>query len=88
MTAAHAACRVLAVQVANRARMAKAKDGDNFTATGGSALGVDLDPRRFLALCLAENERRLAPYDARLLRPRLMPAAARLGMRVLRRARQ
>ena len=78
----------LAAQIANRARTAKAKDGDNFTVTGGSALGVDLDARRFLGLCLAENERRLAPYDARLLRPRLMPGAARLAMRLLGGARQ
>ena len=73
----------LGVQIAKRARMAKAVDGDNFTVTGGAAIGVDLDPRRFLALCLAENERRLAPYDARLLRPRLMPAAARVVSRLL-----
>ena len=78
----------LAVQAANRARMAKVTGGDNFTVTGGGSLGIDLDPRRFLALCLAENERRLAPYDARLLRPRLMPCAARLALRLLGSARQ
>ena len=77
----------LAAQAANRACMAKAKDGDNFTMRGGSALGVDLDARRFLALCLAENERRLAPYDARLLRPRLMPAASRVALGLLSGAR-
>ena len=73
----------LVVQAANRLSSAKAVDGNNFTRTGGTALGLDLDPRRFLALCLAENERRLAAYDARLLRPRLMPAAARLAIRLL-----
>ena len=67
-------------------RLATAKeiDGDNFTRKGGSAIGIDIAPRRFLALCLAENERRLSRYDPRLLRPRLMPAAARLAMRLLR----
>jgi hypothetical protein len=78
----------LAVQVAKRAAMAKATNGDNFTVTGGAALGIDLDPRGFLTLCLAENERRLAPYDARLLRPRLMPTAARLAARLLGRAKR
>lgn len=73
----------LAVQVAKRVSTAKSVDGDNFTRTGGAALGIDLDGRRFLALCLAEQERRMAPYDARLLRPRLMPAAARLAMLLL-----
>jgi hypothetical protein len=73
----------LAMQAVNRLSSAKAVDGNNFTRTGGAALGLDLDPRRFLALCLAENERRLTPYDPRLLRPRLMPAAARLAMRLL-----
>lgn len=73
----------LAVQIAKRLATAKSVDGDNFTRTGGASLGLDLDARRFLALCLAENERRLAGYDPRLLRPWIMPAAARLAIRLL-----
>lgn len=73
----------LAVQVAKRLSIARSVDGDNFTRTGGAALGIEMDARSFLALCLAENERRLAPYDGRLLRPRIMPAVARLAMRLL-----
>lgn len=74
----------LAVQFWKRLGTAKEIDGDNFTRKGGSAIGIDIAPRRFLELCLAENERRLSPYDARLLRPRIMPAVARLAMRLLR----
>jgi hypothetical protein len=73
----------LAVQVAKRVNTAKAVDGDNFTRKGGESLGIDLAPRSFLALCLAENDRRLAGYDRRLLRPRIMPGVARLAIRLL-----
>ena len=37
----------------------------------------------FFALCTAENERRLAPFDARLLRPRMMPALVRFAARFM-----
>jgi hypothetical protein len=74
----------LAVQIWKRLRTAKEIDGNNFTRKGGSAIGIDIDPRRFLELCLRENERRMSRYDPRLLRPRIMPAAARLAMRLLR----
>jgi len=75
----------LAVQILKRLSTAKEIDGDNFTRKGGSAIGIDIAPRPFLELCLAENERRLSRYDPRLLRPRIMPAAAHLAMRLLRR---
>ena len=54
-----------------------------FTMASHSAF-EDLSVRSFLELCLAENERRLEPYDARLPRPRLVPAAVRTALRFIR----
>jgi hypothetical protein len=63
----------LACQAWSRLNMARKVDSNNFTATSGSAMGLDISPRSFFAICTAENERRLARFDARLLRPRMMP---------------
>ena len=41
----------------------------------------ELSARSFLELCLQENDRRLAPYDPRLLRPTLIPSSVRLALR-------
>jgi hypothetical protein len=53
-----------------------------FTLASHSSFG-DFSLRSFLELCLAENERRLAPYDPRLLRPQLVPSVAKALTRVL-----
>ena len=74
----------LAVQAWDRLKAARGVEGDNFTATGRDAVGIDLSPREFLMLCLAENDRRLSGYDPRLLRPRIMPALTRMACRFLR----
>ena len=61
------------------------KQDNNFTMTGAKSVGVDLDIRELIELCLAENDRRLSRYDKRLLRPATVPALARLALRFLRR---
>jgi hypothetical protein len=60
---------------------------DNFTMTGGKAVGgMDVGVADLLRLCLAENDRRFAGYDARLRRPTTTPALARLALRLMRRS--
>ena len=52
---------------------------NNFTVTGVSAVGIDVSARELMDVCLAENDRRLGLYDARLLRPRFVPRMVRLA---------
>jgi hypothetical protein len=49
---------------------------DNFTMNAHAQFG-EITPREFVELCLRENEKRLAPYDPRLLRPEFVPSIAR-----------
>jgi len=57
-----------------------------FTLKSHSVFG-DFSLRSFLETCLRENERRLAPYDPRLLRPTLVPSVVRKVVYVLPRRR-
>jgi hypothetical protein len=64
-----------------------APQDNNFTLTGGKALGAaDLSAAALIDVCLAENERRLSGYDARLLRPRTVPGVLRFARRFMRAA--
>jgi hypothetical protein len=56
---------------------------NNFTVNGAEALGSDLNVGELVAVCLSENDRRLAPYDARLKRPRFVPFMARLALKLI-----
>ncbi|MDE2111548.1 MAG: ferritin-like domain-containing protein [Alphaproteobacteria bacterium] len=56
---------------------------NNFTVNGAEQLGVELNPAELLDLCLSENDRRLSAYDARLLRPRFIPAMVRIARRFM-----
>jgi hypothetical protein len=55
----------------------------NFTLTAHRQVGEPVTLHKLLDLCLRENDRRMAGYDQRLLRPRLVPALGRLLYRVL-----
>jgi len=84
--------KVLAVWLALvRERIGIAKDvghgaqDTNFTVTGAKSVGNDGGMGAVLGLCLAENDRRMSVYDQRLLRPRVVPALARLARRLIKR---
>lgn len=58
---------------------------NNFVFTGSKAIGgLELSAAAVIDVCLAENERRFRGYDARLLRPRVMPCLMRLARRFMR----
>lgn len=63
----------------------EAPQDNNFTLTGSKAVAdIDIAPAALFDLCLAENERRMAGYDSRLLRPQVMPRLVRFIRRFLR----
>ena len=64
-----------------RAVGGKKRPDNNFTVTGSKSIGVDVDVAELMDICLAENDRRLAGYDLRLLRPTTMPWLVRFARR-------
>lgn len=61
-----------------------ADDGADFILTGAQSFVDDLTPRLVVETCLAENERRLAHFDRRLIVPRLIPGLAAVAGAALR----
>ena len=61
----------------------KAKE-NNFTLQGSKELGVEVSFGELARICLVENDARLAPYDPRLLRPRMVSGAIRLVLRFMK----
>jgi hypothetical protein len=57
---------------------------NNFTVTGSTQLGVDISFKGLAEVCLKENDRRLAPYDQRLIRPVFVPAMIRLALKLMK----
>ena len=60
------------------------KENANFTVEGASAVGGEIDTAELMALCLSENDRRLAGYDPRLRPPRTVPFLVSRALPVLR----
>ncbi len=77
----------MALQVLGRMQTALqlhgSDQGDNFTMEAPHAIGVDVSLRGLAATCLRENERRLACYDERLLRPVMVPRLVRAAVRFM-----
>jgi hypothetical protein len=63
----------------------KAQD-NNFTLNGSKELGVEVSFGELARICIAENDRRLAPYDARLIRPVFVPNMMRLALRFMKKS--
>ena len=58
---------------------------NNFVFTGSRAIGCgNVSAASVIDICLSEHERRFSGYDARLLRPRLMPRLMRFVRRFMR----
>jgi hypothetical protein len=79
---------VWALLIWERIGIARGLDGapaqdNNFTITGAKSMGVDVGVAELMHLCLAENDRRLAAYDPRLLRPAFVPFMIRLARRFI-----
>jgi hypothetical protein len=55
---------------------------NNFTLNGSKELGVEVTFAELAAICLSENDRRLEQYDNRLIRPRFVPSAIRLILKL------
>jgi hypothetical protein len=73
----------MVIQAWSRVQTARGMGDGDFTLKGHEAINADISPRAFLELCLGENARRLGVYDARLLRPQLVPTLAKVLCRVL-----
>src|SRR5277367_2243789 len=89
--------RVLAVWaflVWERIGIARGMDSDekpaaqdnNFTVNGAKSVSnTDVSAGTLMAICLAENDRRFAGYDSRLVRPTTTPRLVRFALRFMRR---
>lgn len=76
---------VYLTHVRGRIQTARQVDGNkSFTATASKAVSNDFKIRELLQVCLAENDRRMARYDRRLIRPRFIPSLVKLALVFIR----
>src|SRR5262245_17183310 len=69
------------LRTALRLKRQRAGSEQNFTLNAHHF--ADVSPRAFVELCLAENDRRLAPHAPRLLRPTFVARVARSALKTL-----
>ena len=55
----------------------------NFTVNDSKSLADEITLSGLMQVCFSENDRRLSPYDPRLLRPTLVPTLTRLVLRLM-----
>lgn len=84
----HLCClAALSMAAIDRLSLTKAADDPkaqtNFVATGGTTLVVNLTAHKLIEVSLAEDKRRMASFDQRLLRPTIMPFLGRLALKFL-----
>jgi len=59
---------------------------NNFTVNGAKSVSsTEVSVGTLMAICVAENDRRFAGYDKRLVRPTTMPRLTRFALRFMRR---
>jgi hypothetical protein len=72
------------IDAAPGAQAGRERQDNNFVFTGGKAIGNgNISAAALIDICLSENEQRFAGYDARLLRPRVMPCLMRFARRFM-----
>jgi hypothetical protein len=72
------------IGIAGRMEDGPQAQDNNFTLNGSKELGVEISFRGLAEICLKENDRRLAPYDPRLIRPVFVPNMIRLALRFMK----
>ena len=64
-------------------RRRRTKVKSNFLTAGATSVAGGFSKRAFFELCLKENDRRMAGYDRRLLRPMMMPRLINLMLKLM-----
>jgi hypothetical protein len=72
------------IGIAGRMESSDKAQDNNFTLNGSKELGVEISFGELARICLKENDRRLSPYDPRLIRPVFVPNMIRLALRFMK----
>jgi hypothetical protein len=72
------------IGIAGQMESSEKGQDNNFTLNGSKELGVEVSFGELARICIAENDRRLAPYDPRLIRPVFVPNMLRLALRFMK----